>query len=307
MRVLWVSIFVVLLDQASKVAVLRTMHRGESIPVLGDWLKFTFTENPGMAFGIAIFPREATAIFSIIVTVLVLWYLYSVRSGYTPYLFSLALILGGAVGNIIDRVFYGAILGYGDFFMGKVVDFIHVDAWRGYLPEVLPWVGGAYLPLFPIWNVADMAIVVGVVGILTFQRRFHRQAFEEPARDRERLRELEKQQAQEQQEGTAAAGASHSAPGAAPSSTDVPPRAPSAEHAGAAMEAAAEEEDDEKFVPDASDLDAAERGTAEQSERPGRDASAQPDGAPEGEAKGESPEAEEADEDRSSYAPSGRS
>lgn len=179
MRVLWVSAAVILLDQVAKATVLRLMYQGESIPVVGEWLRFTFTENPGMAFGITAGPREVMTVFSIVVTVLVLGYLYSVRSGYTPYLVGLALIFGGAVGNIIDRVFYAKLLGYGDFFAGKVVDFIHVDLWRGYLPDALPIVGGHYTALFPIWNVADMAIVIGVVGIMFFQRRFHRRAFEE--------------------------------------------------------------------------------------------------------------------------------
>ena len=293
MRVLWISILVVLFDQASKVAVVQWMHRGESIPVVGDWLKFTFTENPGMAFGITILPREATAIFAILVTVLVLWYLYSVRSGYAPYLTSLALILGGAVGNIIDRVFYGLILGYGDLFMGKVVDFIHVDVWRGYLPEAIPFVGGAYLPLFPIWNVADMAIVVGVVGILVFQRRFHERAFEEPARERERLRELERErdEARSQASGAAAGGAATQASAGAP-----PPTAPSAENAGAAREAAEEDGED-----DFSEDDFSPAGTAREDEASERSTARQREA--NGEAPEEAGEEEAGDESRSSYAP----
>jgi len=259
MRVLWVSILVLALDQATKAAAVQLMHRGESIPLVGDWLKLTFTENPGMAFGIMAFPREATAVFSIIVTVLVLWYLYAVRSGYTPYIVSLALILGGAAGNIIDRVFYGVILGYGDLLMGKVVDFIHVDVWRGYLPEALPLVGGAYMPLFPIWNVADMAIVCGVVGILVFQRRFHRLAFEQPEHDRERLRALEEKQEREHRKDRAqppssssdaeagAAAATGAATQASAKSSDVPPTAPTAENPAAASERSGEEEAEEEI------------------------------------------------------------
>ena len=256
MRILWTSVLIVLLDQASKVAVMRTMHRGESIPVFGDWFKLTFTENPGMAFGLQIFSRQSMAMLAIVVTVLLLWYLFAVRGGYTPYLASLALVLGGAVGNVIDRTFYGLILGYGRLLEGKVVDFIHVDAWRGYLPEALPVVGGAYLPLFPIWNVADMSIVVGVVGILVFQRRFHELAFEEPKRDRERLRELEQEREEAGRAGAAASQAS-------PASSEVPPRAPSAENARpVAVEAAKGEEaagnehddsPDEAFAPSAED------------------------------------------------------
>jgi signal peptidase II len=164
---------VVLIDQIAKVTVLQTMYRGQSIPLIGDWLKLTFTENPGMAFGITFGPPGMVTMFSIIATLLIIFYLYTVRKGYAPYRASLALILGGAIGNIIDRVFYASIFNDGPLFQGHVVDFIHVNVWRGYIPDAIPFFGGNYMALFPIWNVADMAIVLGVVGILIFQRKFH--------------------------------------------------------------------------------------------------------------------------------------
>ncbi len=175
MRVLWITATVILVDQVTKVLVYLNMYRNQSISILGDWLKLTFTENPGMAFGIDFGPRGLVTMLSIGATVLIIVYMWRVRSGYWPYLMSLALILGGALGNIIDRVFYGVVFGYGPLFMGKVVDFVHVDIWRGTLDELIPFVGGGdmYFALFPIWNVADMAIVGGVVGILLFQQRFH--------------------------------------------------------------------------------------------------------------------------------------
>ena len=175
MRVFWITATVILVDQITKVLVYLNMYRNQSIPLLGDWLKLTFTENPGMAFGINFGPRGMVTMFSIGATILIIVYMWRVRSGYAPYLVSLALILGGALGNIIDRVFYGVIFGYAPLFMGKVVDFVHVDLWRGTLQDLIPFLGGGdvYFALFPIWNVADMAIVGGVVGILTFQGRFH--------------------------------------------------------------------------------------------------------------------------------------
>lgn len=175
MRVLWITLFIVLIDQTSKYVVLQTMSRGQSIPILGDWLKLTFTENPGMAFGITFGPKSMVTIFAILATALIIFYLSRVRMGYLPYRASLALILGGALGNIIDRVFYGVLLGYDTFFVGKVVDFIHVNLWSGIVPDAVPLLGGMYLSLFPIWNVADMAIVCGVVGILLFQKTYHDQ------------------------------------------------------------------------------------------------------------------------------------
>lgn len=173
MRVLWLTGLIIVIDQATKLLVLRTMYLGQQIPILGDWLKLTFTENPGMAFGITVGPTGLVTVFSIIATVLIIVYLHRVRNDYYPYRASLALILGGAVGNIIDRVFYGALFGDQPLFVGKVVDFIHVNVWSGFVSEAVPIFGGTYISLFPIWNVADMAIVCGVVGIIAFQKKHH--------------------------------------------------------------------------------------------------------------------------------------
>ena len=164
---------VILVDQICKIIVLNTMTLGMSIPLLGDWLKFTFTENPGMAFGMRFGPPAMITIFSILATFLIIIYLFNIGSIYRPYQTSLSFVLGGALGNIIDRVFYGAILYDEPLFLGKVVDFIHVNVWRGYVPDGIPFIGGSYMALFRIWNLADMSIVLGVVGILFFQKRCH--------------------------------------------------------------------------------------------------------------------------------------
>jgi signal peptidase II len=177
MRVLWLSAVVILLDQATKVAVLQFIApRGgmaHSIPLIGDWLRLTFTENPGMAFGITFGPPGTVTVLSMIATCGVAAYIYLVRNAYAPFRWSLGLIFGGAIGNVIDRVFYGVILDYGTWFTGHVVDFIHVSLWKGFIPNAVPLIGGSYMELFPIWNVADMAIVIGVVGVLAFHRTFH--------------------------------------------------------------------------------------------------------------------------------------
>jgi len=165
---------VIVVDQVTKIIVLKTMTKGQSVSLLGDWLKFTFTENPGMAFGLEFGPPALITIFSLVATLLIVVYLYKVGGVYRPYRISLCMVLGGALGNIIDRVLYGKLL-YGDpYFLGKVVDFIHINIWRGYVPESIPIFGGRYLALFPIWNVADMAIVLGVIGIIVFQKHFHK-------------------------------------------------------------------------------------------------------------------------------------
>lgn len=173
MRVLWVSLALLLVDQATKQLVHATMTPGQSVPLLGDLLKLTYTTNPGMAFGLTVGPKLFLTLFSIVATALIVAYLWTVRRGPWGYRLSLALIVGGALGNIIDRTFYGLLYGYGPLFHGEVVDFIHVDLWRGVVADWVPFLGGNYLALFPIWNVADMAIVVGVAAIILFQKRFH--------------------------------------------------------------------------------------------------------------------------------------
>ncbi len=173
MRILWVSLALVVADQLTKLWVQLAMVPGESIPLVGTLLRLTYTTNPGMAFGLELGSKLFLTLFSIVATLLIGVYLWVVRKGPWGYRLALALILGGALGNIIDRVFYGVVNGYAPLFYGEVVDFIHVDLWRGYLPEWLPLFGGNFLALFPIWNVADMAIVVGVAAIIAFQRRFH--------------------------------------------------------------------------------------------------------------------------------------
>ena len=178
MRVLWISAVVLFVDQVTKIAVLNFMYRGQSIPLVGDWLRLTFTENPGMAFGIQVGPPGTVTVMASLATLLIAGYIWQVRNAYLPYRVSLAFIFGGALGNIVDRIFYGTILGYGDLFTGRVVDFIHVSLWRGFVPEAVPLVGGAYFELFPIWNVADMAIVLGVVGVLVLYRGFHEEEME---------------------------------------------------------------------------------------------------------------------------------
>ncbi len=171
-----IILMVLIVDQVSKVIVLKTMYKGQSISVIGDWLRLTFTENPGMAFGIEFGPPATITILSLFATLLIIGYLFKVGGMFAPYRISLSMVLGGALGNIIDRVFYGKILYDDPLFLGKVVDFIHVNVWRGVVPDAVPFLGGKYLALFPIWNVADMAIVLGVVGILAFQGRFHKLA-----------------------------------------------------------------------------------------------------------------------------------
>ncbi len=174
MRVLWVTFFLVVVDQVTKLVVKSQMALGDSIPVVGRIFRFTFTENPGMAFGLTVGSKLFLTLFSIAATVLILAYLRRVPWAPFGYRLALALVLGGAMGNVIDRVFYGMAFGEcypsppgsSRLFYGCVVDFLHLDVWQGA-------VFGKSVALFPIGNIADVAIIAGVVLILVTQGRFH--------------------------------------------------------------------------------------------------------------------------------------
>lgn len=181
MRVLFVSLAIVIIDQVSKLFV-----KGFSIPLLniscpgisyaeqheflGSFLKITFIENPGMAFGIDLGPvsKLFLSLFSIVAGVGILLYLYRIRHDGFKIRFALALILGGAVGNLVDRVFYGVFYGYGPLFYGKVVDFFQVKIAGINLL-------GYNLDNLPIFNVADISVTAGVILLVIFSGRTHRE------------------------------------------------------------------------------------------------------------------------------------
>lgn len=176
MRVLYLTGIVVLVDQVAKLfikgfdlPILNLYHAGialgASYPIFGDFLRLTFIENPGMAFGIDVGGKLFLTIFSIFASVGIFIYLYKIRSEAFVIRLALALILGGAIGNLIDRVFYGVIFGEGSLFYGKVVDFIDVDFFN---LDVL----GFHLNRFPVFNLADSSVSIGVVMLLIFHRRF---------------------------------------------------------------------------------------------------------------------------------------
>ncbi|MEM6325894.1 MAG: signal peptidase II [Bacteroidota bacterium] len=174
MRVLWATFLIVVADQITKLVVQANMTYGDSIPVIGEFFRFTYTENPGMAFGLTVGSKLFLTLFSVAATILIFVYLRHVRWAPLGYRLALAFVLGGALGNVIDRVFYGVAFGecppspegMSRLFYGCVVDFIHFDIWRG---EVF----GRYIALFPIGNIADLMIIAGVVLILVTQGTFH--------------------------------------------------------------------------------------------------------------------------------------
>ena len=175
------------IDQASKLWILQYMqeHLYMPISIIGDWLKFQYVLNPGMAFGMELnhqYGKLILSIFRLFAMVGIGWYLvYLARHGApNGLLYAMALILAGAIGNVIDSTFYGVYLHnapYGaptPWFHGQVIDFIFFDLWEGVLPNNIPIWGGSYFSM-PIFNFADSCIFVGVCLILFFQRRFYQE------------------------------------------------------------------------------------------------------------------------------------
>ena len=140
MRVLLVSFGIVFIDQVTKLAIkgfsipflkiyYDGMYEGQRINVLGNFFRITFIENPGMAFGFdpGINFKLWISIFSIAASIGLVVYIYYVRNQNIFLKLSLAFILGGAIGNLIDRMFYGVFYGYAPVFYGRVVDFMDFD------------------------------------------------------------------------------------------------------------------------------------------------------------------------------------
>ncbi|AFN75344.1 putative signal peptidase [Melioribacter roseus P3M-2] len=174
MKALYVTLSVIIVDQITKLIVkgisipflnihLEGMSYGESINVIGDFFKITFVENPGLAFGIDVndSAKLALSIFSLIASIGIFYYLYKSKHQKLVVRVALALILGGAIGNMIDRTFYGVIYGYAPIFYGRVVDFFNVDFFDFTI------LGRTY-DRWPIFNIADASVTVGVILLVIF-------------------------------------------------------------------------------------------------------------------------------------------
>ena len=176
MRVLYFTFIVVFADQITKLLVkgvripwlnihLEGMGLGTSKPILGEFLKLTYIENAGMAFGIDFGGKMFFSVFSLIASIGILIYLFKIRNEPFSVRFSLAMILGGALGNLIDRMFYGAFFQGLPLFQGRVVDFIDVDFFN---IDLL----GYHLSRWPVFNIADASVTVGVILLIIFHRRY---------------------------------------------------------------------------------------------------------------------------------------
>lgn len=183
---------ILIIDQALKVWIKTTLLIGEEIPIF-EWFRLNFAENEGMAFSMKFggeYGKLMLTLFRIVAVGLLSYWLYHlsrIKETSMGIMFSLSLITAGALGNIIDCLFYGILFspssehlvatflpeggGYAPIGYGKVVDMFWLPLYEGFLPEWLPIWGGTYFSFFnAIFNVADAAISIGVVFVIIFQR-----------------------------------------------------------------------------------------------------------------------------------------
>lgn len=154
------ALVVVILDQLTKQLV-RTTPALQNMEIIPGWLAFHYTRNPGMALGMDWFSTPVISVIAIVATIGILVYiLKTMHRANKGYLFCMGLVLGGAFGNIIDRLIMARIESYGGVLEGHVIDFIHFNLTiSGY-------------PVFPyIFNVADIAISTAIIALLIFNRR----------------------------------------------------------------------------------------------------------------------------------------
>lgn len=175
---------IVLLDQIIKIWVRKHMYLGEEIHFLGNRGMLHYTENNGMAFGMELGGELGKLVLTLfrIVAVCGIGYalVFLIKHKYHRGLVMMvALILAGALGNIIDSTFYGVIYNYAGVFHGRVVDMFYFPLLTGVFPNWMPiWGGEEYIFFRPVFNLADAAISVGVIMILINQQRYFKQ--EEP-------------------------------------------------------------------------------------------------------------------------------
>ena len=171
---------ILIIDQVLKIWVKTHMAIGQEIPVFGNWFKLLFIENPGMAFGWmggGGIMKTLLSIFRIVAVIALFIIMFRISRKNTRFgvLLGLALITAGAMGNIIDCVFYGEVFHYAGWLHGKVVDMLYfpiIDIARednSWLPNFLFGQDGHFIFFRPIFNFADASITVGVFYMILFQ------------------------------------------------------------------------------------------------------------------------------------------
>lgn len=188
-----IIVAILAIDQVVKIWIKTHLALHESIPVFGDWFSLYFTENPGMAFGLK-FGGEVgkifLTIFRIALVALIGIYISKLikRGAPAGVMVGMALIFAGAVGNIIDSLFYGLLFsgsegqvatlfpdggGYAPFLQGRVVDMLYFPVIETTFPAWLPvWGGEEFIFFRPVFNIADSSITIGVIYLLLFKRGY---------------------------------------------------------------------------------------------------------------------------------------
>lgn len=173
--------FVLLADQILKTWIKNNMYLGQEFNILGDWFIIHFTENNGMAFGMEFggeFGKLFLTLFRIAAVAGIGYAIhYLIKHKYhRGLILNVSLIFAGAMGNIIDSVFYGVIYGYESLLHGRVVDMFYFPLIQGTYPSWVPiWGGDQFLFFRPVFNLADVAISSGVISILVFQKTYFKE------------------------------------------------------------------------------------------------------------------------------------
>ena len=163
------GVSLVVIDQIIKVLVKTNMSLGEQIPLIGEWCRLCFVENEGMAFGLSFgegIGKLLLSLFRIGLSTFLIWWISSLlRKEKTPLgvLVGLTMITAGAIGNIIDCLFYGLIWDYAPFMFGRVVDMFYFPIIRD---------GARVIFFSPVFNFADSCVTVGAIYLLLFQWKY---------------------------------------------------------------------------------------------------------------------------------------
>ena len=201
-QVILIIIAILAIDQFIKFYIKLNFHHGEDHQVFGNWFRLHFVENEGMAWGWKLgesgsWGKLALTIFRLVAVIFGVFYINRIirEKQHRGFIICVGLIFAGAVGNLIDSLFYGLIFDtscnqdtgagcwevakaftgkhYGTFLHGKVVDMLYFPIVHGHYPAWVPGLGGKEFEFFsPVFNVADASISVGLIVILLFQKRF---------------------------------------------------------------------------------------------------------------------------------------